>query len=174
MGSFERAFDRRFTPHWFSYVLQSVFAAGSVFVVLAALRQQNLVVAASLAATAFTVFAMPSSVTASSRNVIGGHVVGLVLGSAFALVSPESVVLQDAMYALAVGGAMLVMATTNTEHPPAAGTALGVAMAGFSWRLVLGVVVGAVVLSLIHRLLRPVLRDMIAAPEDVEENRGAV
>jgi CBS-domain-containing membrane protein len=98
----------------------------------------------------------------------------LALGSAFTLVSPESIFLQDATYALAVGGAMLVMSTTNTEHPPAAGTALGVAMGGSAWRLLLGVVVGAAVLALIHRLLRPVLRDLIAAPEDVSGNHDAV
>lgn len=162
---FGRAFDRRFGPHWLSYILQSALATASVFVVLVALRQQNLVVAASLAATAFTVFAMPSSMTASTRNVVGGHIVGLVFGSAFALIMQESAFAHDAMYALAVGCAMLVMTATNTEHPPAAGTALGVVIAGFSARLVLGVVVGVVVLAVIHRLLRPMLRDLIAAPE---------
>jgi CBS-domain-containing membrane protein len=161
----DRTFDKRFGPHWLSYVLQSMFAMTSVFVVLLTLRQQNLVVAASLAATAFTVFAMPSSVTASTRNVVGGHIVGLVFGSAFALVPLESALAQDAMFALAVGSAMFVMAVTNTEHPPAAGTALGVVIAGFSWRIVLGVMVGIAVLALIHRLLRPFLRDLVAAPE---------
>jgi CBS domain-containing membrane protein len=72
---------------------------------------------------------------------------------------------QDAIYAAAVGSAMLMMAATNTEHPPAAGTALGVVIAGFSWRLALGVAVGAVVLAIIHTVLRPVLRDLVAAPE---------
>ncbi|MFH1501648.1 MAG: HPP family protein [Candidatus Eisenbacteria bacterium] len=171
MTRFERTFDERFRPHWVSYALQSAFATASVFVVLAALRQQNLVVAASLAATAFTVFTMPSSVTASTRNVVGGHVVGLAFGSVFALFPQESVLAQDAMYALAVGGAMLVMTATNTEHPPAAGTALGVVIAGFSIRIVLGVVIGVVVLTLIHRLLRPTLRDLIAAPEQSGEPR---
>ncbi|MBM4148553.1 MAG: HPP family protein [Lentisphaerae bacterium] len=165
MRPFDRVLDRRVRPFWPSYVLQSVLAAASIFVVLVALHRQNLVVAASLAATAFTVFTMPGSMTASARNVIGGHVVGLAFGSVFALASPQSPFLHDAMYALAVGCAMFVMAATNTEHPPAAGTALGVAMAGLAWRLLLGVLLGAVLLVLIHRLLRPVLRDLVAAPE---------
>ena len=174
MPSFNRAFDERFGPHWLNYVLQSVFAAASVFVVLVALRQQNLVVAASLAATAFTVFAMPGSVTASTRNVVGGHIVGLAFGSMFALIPQDSALAQDGIYALAVGGAMLVMAVTNTEHPPAAGTALGVVIAGFSWRIMLGVLVGVAVLAMIHRLLRPVLRDLVAAPERQQGTRGAL
>jgi CBS-domain-containing membrane protein len=157
-----------------SYVLQSLLAAGSVFVVLVALRQQNLVVAASLAATTFTVFAMPSRVTASPRNVIGGHLVGLVFGSVFALIPVESALAQDAVYALTVGGAILVMAVTNTEHPPAAGTALGVVIAGFSVQVVLGVVVGVGVLALIQRLLRPMLRDLILVPVPESDYGGAV
>jgi CBS-domain-containing membrane protein len=165
MAKLQHAFDDRFRPHWLSYVLQSALAALGVFVALAALRQQNLVVAASLAATAFTVFAMPSSVTASSRNVIGGHMIGLAFGSVFALLPHDSGLGQDALYALAVGCAMLAMAVTNTEHPPAAGTALGVVIAGLSAQVVLGVVVGVAILAIIHRLLRPILRDLVAAPE---------
>ena len=165
MSALDRAFDQRFRPHWVSYLLQSVLAAVSLFVVLMALRQQNLVVAASLAATSFTVFAAPSSVTASPRNAVRGHLVGVVFGSAFAPIPHEAALLQDAMYAAAVGSAMLTMAAANTEHPPAAGTALGVVIAGFSWPLVLGVAVGAVVLAVIHTVLRPGLRDLVAAPE---------
>jgi CBS-domain-containing membrane protein len=137
-----------------------------VFVVLSMLRQHNLVIAASLAATAFTVFTMPSSITASTRNVVGGHLIGLVIGSVFTLVRPELALAQDAIFALTVGSAMIVMAVTNTEHPPAAGTALGVVIVSFSWRIVLGVVVGVTVVALIHKLLRPFLRDLIATPGD--------
>jgi hypothetical protein len=54
------------------------------------------------------------------------------------------------------------MAITNTEHPPAAGTALGVVIAGFSVRVVLGVIIGVMILVSIHRVLRPYLRDLIA------------
>jgi CBS-domain-containing membrane protein len=93
--------------------------------------------------------------------VIGGHLVGLVFGSAFALIPAQSALTQDLVYALAVGCAMLVMAVTNTEHPPAAGTALGVVIAGFSLPVVFGAVVGVGVLMLIQRLLRPMLRDLI-------------
>lgn len=161
MHLFERAFDKKFPPHWCNYVLQSFFATASVFIVLFALRQQNLVVAASLAATAFTVFTMPSRVTASTRNVIGGHTIGLVFGSLFALIPVSSAISHDAVYALAVGSAMFIMAITNTEHPPAAGTALGVVTAGFSIQVVLGVTIGVGVLTLIHRLLRPFLIDLL-------------
>ncbi|MCP4144789.1 MAG: HPP family protein [bacterium] len=165
MAIFERSLDSRFAPHWLSYVAQSIFAAASIFIVLAALRQQNLVIAASLAATTFTIFTMPSRVTASTRNVIGGHFVGLLFGSAFALISVSTPLAQDIVYALTLGCAMFVMAITNTEHPPAAGTALGVVVAGFSLKAVIGVVVGVLVLTLVHKLFSPFLRDLILASD---------
>jgi CBS-domain-containing membrane protein len=165
MKRLKGAFDERFRPHWANYVVQSVLATLAVFVALAALRQQNLLVAASLAATAFTVFAMPGSVTSTARNVVGGHMIGLAFGCMLAVVSPETGLGRDALYALAVGCSMFTMTVTNTEHPPAAGTALGVVIAGFSIRLVLGVVVGVVILAVIHLGLKPFLRDLIVTPE---------
>lgn len=158
--------DPKFGPHWLSYIFQSVLATAAIFVVLITLRQQNLVVAASLAATAFTVFVIPNSMAASSRNVIGGHVVGLIFGSLFALFPQDTGMMMNLWHALAVGCSLLVMSITNTEHPPAAGTALGVVIAGFSARVVLGVVLGVAILAVIHRLLRPVLIDLIAGPGD--------
>ncbi len=159
------AIDSRFQAHWRNYVLQSGMATVSVFVVLLALRQQNLVVAASLAATAFTVFAMPSSVTARTRNVTGGHLVGIICGSVFALLPLDFAAKREMFYALAVGSSMFIMTITNTEHPPAAGTALGMVIAGFSWRVGLGTMTGVVILSAIHRLLKLWLRDLILPPE---------
>jgi len=44
------------------------------------------------------------------------------------------------------------MILTDTEHPPAAGTALGVAVHGFSIDVVVAVVMNAIVLSIIARL----------------------
>jgi len=167
MPRFGRAFDARFGPHWPSYVLQSLLASVSVFVVLVTLHRHNLAVAASLAATAFTVFAMPGSITASMRNVIGGHLVGLTFGAFFSFFPQETPLAKDAVYALAVGAAMFTMTLTNTEHPPAAGTALGVVIAGCTTRIVLGVIVGITLLALIHRLLKPILRDLVAVkPRD--------
>jgi CBS-domain-containing membrane protein len=168
MARFDRAIDKRFVPHWPNYVVQSAMATVAVLLVLVALRHQNLVVAASLAATTFTVFTIPSSVTASPRNVIGGHLVGLIFGTLFALLPQETGIRQDLIYAVAVGGSMFLMSITNTEHPPAAGTALGVVIAGYSTRTVLGVLVGVAILVTVHRLLRPFLRDLIAAPEATE------
>lgn len=156
-----RIFDRRFTTHWSSYITQSALASLAVLLALVVLRMQNFVVVASLAATAFTVFAMPHSVIASTRNVVGSHVIALSCGSLFARIPMESLAGKDAICALVVGVCMLLMAVTNTEHPPAAGSALGIVIAGSSLQAPLGVALGVGILAVTHHVLRPYMRDLI-------------
>jgi CBS-domain-containing membrane protein len=62
---------------------------------------------------------------------------------------------------VSVGLAIFVMVLTNTEHPPAAGVALGLVLGECSILTVTVVLVGIVLLSLIKRVLRPVLKNLL-------------
>src|SRR5690606_9619580 len=95
-----KIFDWRFRSKWLNYVAQSSMAVIAVLLVFITLRHQHLVVVASLAATAFTIFTMPHNVTASFRNVLGGHMIGIFFGSLFSFFSMESGIGQDVIYAL--------------------------------------------------------------------------
>ena len=78
---------------------------------------------------------MPNSVAVTPRRVVGGHVVAVVVGGAFSPVAGlpgESTYLVDVMAALSVGLSILVMVSTDTAHPQAAGTALGLVIYGWS------------------------------------------
>ena len=149
-----------FRLYWKHYVLQSLFATVAVFVVLYFLSLQNAVIIASLGASTFIVFAMPDSITAKPRNVIGGHLVGLFWGFVFSLIPHAAMIGCLVCYSLAVGLSIFTMVVTDTEHPPAAGTALGVAITGMSPHVLIAVVLGIVLLSLIHRFFKPYLRDL--------------
>ena len=149
-----------FRLYWKHYVLQSLFATVAVFVVLYFLSLQNAVIIASIGATAFIVFTMPDYVTAQPRNVIGGHLVGLFWGFVFSLI-PHAATFEDLVcYSLAVGLSIFTMVVTDTEHPPAAGTALGVAITGMSPSVLVAVILSIVLLSLMHRVFKPYLRDL--------------
>ena len=52
------------------------------------------------------------------------------------------------------------MVLTDTEHPPAAGTALGLVVGGWSPSSVMFVLLGAVLLSVVHMLLRSRLTNL--------------
>jgi len=149
-----------FRLFWKNYIFQSLLAALTTFIVLLLLSMEHAVIIASIGATAFIVFAMPTSITAKPGNVIGGHVVGLLCGSLCALIPQPSPLHSIIVYSLAVGLSFFIMVTVNVEHPPASGTALGVAITGFSWNATIAVITSAVVLSLAHHSLRPFLRDI--------------
>jgi CBS-domain-containing membrane protein len=153
---------RRF---WRNYVFQSLLATLTIFVALLVFTRQHPVIIASLGATAFIVFAMPESDTAEARHVVGGHLVGLLCGSVCASIPLTPVKCTGfhsaVAYSLAVGFSIFIMVSADIEHPPASGTALGVAITGTSMSLAAAIMSSVVILSLAHYFLRPVLRDLM-------------
>jgi CBS-domain-containing membrane protein len=146
---------------WKSYLWQTACATGAILIVLLVLNLQQAVIISSIGATTFIVFMKPGSPFASPRSVVGGHLIGVLAGSAFALLPHRTAWATALVYAVAVGVSLFLMAVTDTEHPPAAGTALSVAMADDAWWVaVIAILTSAVLLSLFRRLLRPYLRDL--------------
>jgi len=145
---------------WKNYVFQSFFATLAMFIVLLFLNSQHVVIIASIGATAFIIFAMPNYITAKPRNVIGGHLVGLLSGSLCALIPHPSFLYSILVCSLAVGLSIFVMVIIDTEHPPASGTALSIAITGFSLSTAIFVIISITILSLIHHFLKPYLRDL--------------
>jgi len=152
---------KKFRLFWKNYIFQSFLATLTVFLVLLFLTIEDAVLIAAIGASAFIVFAMPENITANSRNIIGGHLVGFSVGSLCALIPQPSFWCSIMAYALAVGLAIFVMIATDTEHPPAGATALGLAITGFSPDAAIAVVTSTVMLSLAHRFLRPFLKDLV-------------
>ncbi len=150
-----------FRLYWRHYMLQSIFATMTMALVLWFLRLENAVVVASIGASAFIVFAMPKSITAQTRNIIGGHVVGLISGSLCALIPQPAFIISILVYSLAVGISIFIMVVIDVEHPPASGTALGVAITGFSWHVTIAIITAIVVLSAVHRYAKRYIRDLV-------------
>ena len=64
--------------------------------------------------------------------------------------------------AVAVATATFAMVVTNTEHPPAAGLSLGLAMLDeWRWLTFVAILAGVVALCFVRVLLKPVLRDLL-------------
>lgn len=152
---------RKFRSLWKSYLWQSCLAALTVFLVLLFLNLEHAVGIAAIGATVFIVVAMPDNVTAKSRNIIGGHLVGFLTGSLCALIPQPSPWCSMMAYALAVGLSIFIMVVIDTEHPPAAATALGLGIMGFSLNAASAVVTNVVLLALAHHFLKPFLKNLI-------------
>jgi CBS-domain-containing membrane protein len=129
----------------------------------------NAAIAAGLASSVVIIFVNPSNRTARIRSVVGGHGLALVLGSAFSLLLffgpvvaflDDLEMLRNLAYAAVVGLSVLLMAITNSEHPPAAATAIGMASREFDVAI-FGSIIGAVLMLVVIKLaLRPHLRDL--------------
>jgi len=146
---------------WKNYIFQSFLATLTIFVVLLFLSIEHAVIIASIGATAFIVFAMPKSITAKPRNVIGGHLVGFLSGCLCALIPHSSFLYSILLYSLAVGLSIFIMVVTDTEHPPASGTALGFVITGFDLKTAIALMASVIILSLVHHFFKPYLRDLV-------------
>jgi CBS-domain-containing membrane protein len=163
--------DKSFKKAPKPYIRQGLLATLVVGIILYIFRflSGDIIIVAALGASTFIVFAMPDSVTAQPRRLIGGHAVGLASGALayFVLLSgylDTPAVSQDALFilagALSVGLSIFLMTITNTEHPPAATTAIGIVADGWSYKVALLVLLSALCLALARRLLRPHLKDL--------------
>ncbi len=150
----------RIRARWRAYLLQSGLACATTFLILVLLNIENAVVIAALGASAFIVFGRPFDITAPTRNVIGGHMIGFSLGALCALLPQSSTLVILMWYALSVGLSILFMLILYMHHPPAAATALGVAMRGFSEQLLVGVLTVTFILAIVHFTIKPHLRDL--------------
>ncbi len=147
----------KFRKLWIYYILQSSLAAFSLLIVALVLGEDKMVIISAMGATAFIVFALPTTVPAKTRNVIGGHLVGLAAGGIFYY----TVLPYPLEYPLAVGIAIFAMVALDVEHPPAAGTALAVVINEVSTDVFITVMVSALILSQCRYYLRHHLKDLI-------------
>jgi CBS-domain-containing membrane protein len=151
---------REFPRLWKNYIYQSFLATAIIFIVLLLLTAEHAVVIASIGATAFIIFTMPKNITAKPRRVIGGHLVGLLCGSLCALIPHSTTLASITVFSLAVGLSICIMVALDVEHPPASGTALGVALTGFSPSVMIAVLTSSLILSLAHHFSKRLLKDL--------------
>ena len=170
-----RLVDRRIRRRWKNYLFQcgiSTLALMMILLVVDVVFQAAIVVA--IASTAFIIFVMPHSTASNPRRVVGGHVVGVIVGWCSTLVlallgediASQSRIALNIIAAASVGVSIFIMVVTDTNHPPAAGTALGLTIGEGSlgegtFLTILFILVGTVILSTVHRILRPKLINLL-------------
>ena len=154
-----------------SYVLQSTLAALALAaILLVETGFSNAAINASIASSVFLVFVVPHSVASSTRRVVGGHIVGVLVGVAaygiLTLILDDPAEMSRQSFAIAgaasVGVAILLMALTNTEHPPSAGTTLSLVAIGGTVGTTYGtifdavwfIISAAIILALVRFILR--------------------
>ncbi len=147
--------SKNFEEKWENYVWQSAGAGISILILLIVFTDIiGLVLVAAAGSTAFTVFAIPHNRTAQTRNIVGGHLICAAIGVASSYFGPIWVA-----GAVAVSLSSFLMVLVDAEHPPAAGSALGLA-ASTSFPEPAFILATAFVFSLIRYFLEPWLKDL--------------
>lgn len=164
-------FDHRLhREHLGRYTLQCGLAAAAVLALLLILdAMTQTVLIAALGSSAFIAFAVPKSLNSNTRHMVGGYLVGMfaggLMGTLDASLQFASAATAHAVMvvfaALATGLAMFIMVITKTEHPPAAALALGLVLNEWDLQTLLVVFGGVVALSLVKRLVSPLLTDLL-------------
>ena len=163
--------DPQFRRSRKNYLVQVALATAALFAILLLVDSlSDAALAVGLGSSAIIIFLSPSYRSASLRGLVGGHTLGVLIGLACSLLlfstaledpAADSTVLRAAILAASLGLLMLLMSTTDTEHPPAAGTVLGIAVKPWD-PITLSIIVGAVLLlALIKFLLHRYLHDLI-------------
>ena len=170
-GFLPNIIDQYIHSKWGHYIFQCGLATLSLILILVigdSLLRAAIVV--GIASSTFTVFVIPHSVAASPRRVLGGHLVAATIGSTISLIlhltifgayAEDTKYLLDICAAISVGIGILLMVVTNTEHPPAAGTALGLVIYGFDWSSVVFILASALLLCLVRWILFPKMINLL-------------
>lgn len=166
-----RMLDPKFRRNVPRYISQCIMATAVIFTILVFLNifTQTVLIAA-LGATTFIAFTMPHVNSARPRYLVGGYVVGIIAGVlvSLAVIAIEAGIEGDpprilfmAGAALATGLAIFLMVLTDTEHPPAAGLALGFVLNPWDLKTVIVVLLGVAVISIIKETCKKQMIDLL-------------
>ncbi len=153
--------DKKFKANKAHYLLQCLIATVPIILILIVLNTMfKVVIIASFGATAFLIFTMPHLRTSQGRSVLGGYFIGIILGillyhlASIIFINFGNQWIYQVMGGFAVGLSILIMTMTNTEHPPAAGLALGLVLEGYNITSVIIIFVAVLALFGVKYLLR--------------------
>lgn len=165
-----RLIDRKFRRHWRNYIFQCALSTLALLLILLVVDVVlNAAIVVAIASSAFIVFVRPHGEASAPQRVLGGHIVAVIVGAAFSLLyllpgygewALDNNFARDSMAVLSVGLSTLIMVLTNTEHAPAAGTALGLVVEGWEPSAALFVLIGAFMLVVVHYMLRSRLTNL--------------
>jgi CBS-domain-containing membrane protein len=159
--------DKKFVKRPGRYILQCAIAGVVAMAMLSGLGLLTYTgMVAALGATIFMTFTMPHRVSSRPRYLIGGYLMGTITGvlCSYAFIRPDAWLPSPGVLflgAIAVGTASLLMVATNTEHPPAAGFALGLVLQQWDYKTLMYVLACVCVLSIIRGALKRYLIDLL-------------
>ena len=152
------------------YFFQSVIASIALFLVL--IVGENIArgaIIAGIAGTTALISFAPHSYAASTRRVVGGHVLAVLVGSSsIFLLSLFSIDYNSAseiiVYlnsSICIGILIILMGILNCEHAPSAGCLLGLTYGGVDVNSVAFIILSAIILASIRIILLKWIKNLV-------------
>ncbi len=162
---------------WFNYIWQLGIAALFTFCVLYLFKGTNqkdvlwALGVSSLASSAFIIFATPWGDSASERRVLSGYFINMALGAIShyclryllgvnGMFSVNGFLIFSIFASIAVILSMLCMVLFDAKHPPAVGICLILVIDMKRYYIIAVIAISALVLAILHLLLRRWLRNL--------------
>lgn len=163
--------DKKFLKNSGRYVFQCSLATLSILCILIFIDAvTHSAIIASLGATAFIVFTRPKWYSSDPRRLFGGYLAGIGVGCLCSLLSqipllpffsPSFRVHMILWGGIAVGLTIFLMVITDTEHPPAAGVALGLVIGEWNVFTLLYITCALLFMFVLKKIFYPLLIDLI-------------
>lgn len=123
-------------------------------------------IVAALASSVFLVFVMPWAKSSTPKNLMGGHLVACIVAGLYVLLVGRNSILFQARFlyissAIVVSVTLLSMALLNIAHAPACGTAFGLIIHGWDWRMVIFILTATILLSGIRAVFSKQLKNLV-------------
>ncbi len=147
--------------HWKNYVFQNLMASSYIFLVMFLYQLNNAVIATSIGASAFIVFAMPRGSSAKTKNVIFGYFICGFVAYLWRFTPIEIEIMRYFVYPIAVGCAFFLMTILDFEHPPALGLTISVLLDSRYVRVFIFSLISVSILCIIKYLLRKHIRNLV-------------
>lgn len=154
------------------YLFQSttLFLALSIAFMAGSIASNEAIIVAALGPTSFILFITPRSPSADARHTLGGHALGILVGSLAAITSEgqmaqsfisTSVYFPIGIAAISVALNVLLMGLTRTGHAPATATTLVLIVNGFSWNIVIHICISVAMLCILYQLLKTRIHNLV-------------
>ena len=162
--------DKKFQKNKRRYIAQSILAGCTVAAALLCFDiARQPVIIASLGASTFIAFTIPHIKFSGPKHLIGGYIIGIAVGCLMHFLT--DIPIDDYLMhkigiivagSAAVAVAMFLMTITDTEHAPAASIALGFVINEWTFKTVILILIGVIIISIIQRILKRWMIDLIS------------
>ncbi|MCK9477210.1 MAG: HPP family protein [Candidatus Muirbacterium halophilum] len=163
--------DKKLSLYPWKYIFQCFLAMLTMLVVLSYLDFiEHTAIISSFGATSFITFTMPRRYHSDAKRLIGGYLTGIAVGVFFHHIARIPCVMANvcadhlsfALFgSIAVFFAILLMVILDTEHPPAAGIALGLVLNSFDINTIMFVIAAIVLITIVKNTLKPFMIDLL-------------